>query len=105
LKRKFVPSIGPTKGKIIECIMKRYQLENTREIGTFYGYSAILMVSTLFSSDRKVVTIEINKSIADTARKNVAEAGLSEKIEVMIGNALDAIPTLDRKFQLMCSES
>jgi predicted O-methyltransferase YrrM len=63
------------------------------------------MVSTLFSSDRKVVTIEINKSIADTARKNVAEAGLSEKIEVMIGNALDAIPTLDRKFQLMCSES
>ena len=45
--------------------------------------------------------IEVDKSIADTARKNIADAGLSEKIEVIVGNALDIIPNLNQKFKLM----
>ncbi len=59
------------------------------------------MASTISSSDRKVVTIEINKSAAEIARKNIAQAGLSEKIEVITSNALDAIPKLGQKFQLI----
>ena len=59
------------------------------------------MASTLSGSDRKVVTIEIDKSLAETAKKNIVNAGLSEKTEVITGNALDIIPILDRKFQLM----
>ncbi len=101
-EKEFVPSIGPIKGKIIADIIKRYQPENILEIGTLYGYSAILMANTLSSGlDGKVVTIEIDKSIADIARKNIADAGLSEKIEVIVGNALDIIPNLNQKFQLM----
>jgi predicted O-methyltransferase YrrM len=101
-KKEFVPSIGPVKGKIIADVIKKYQPENILEIGTLYGYSAILMANTLSGLDgKKVVTIEIDKSIADIARKNIADAGLSEKIEVIVGNALDIIPNLNQKFQLM----
>ena len=100
-EKEFVPSIGPIKGKIVADIIKKYQPENILEIGTLYGYSAILMANTLSGLDGKVVTIEIDKSIADIARKNIADAGLSEKIEVIVGNALDIIPKLNQKFQLM----
>jgi predicted O-methyltransferase YrrM len=101
-KKEFVPSIGPIKGKIIADVIKKYQPENILEIGTLYGYSVILMANTLSGLDgKKVVTIEIDKSIADIARKNIADAGLSEKIEVIVGNALDIIPNLNQKFQLM----
>jgi predicted O-methyltransferase YrrM len=100
-EKEFVPSIGPIKGKIVADIIKKYQPENILEIGTLYGYSAILMANTLSGLDGKVVTIEIDKSIADIARKNIADAGLSEKIKVIVGNALDIIPNLNQKFKLM----
>ena len=47
------------------------------------------------------VTIEIDRSIADIARKNVADAGLSAKINVIVGNALKVIPKLDWKFDFL----
>jgi predicted O-methyltransferase YrrM len=100
-EKEFVPSIGPIKGKIIKDTIKRYRPKDILEIGTLYGYSAILMASTLLGSDGKVVTIEIDKFLAETAKKNIVDAGLSEKTEVITGNALDIIPILDRKFQLM----
>jgi predicted O-methyltransferase YrrM len=100
-EKEFVPSIGPIKGKIIKDTIKRYRPKDILEIGTLYGYSAILMASALSSSDGKVVTIEIDKSLAEAARKNIVDAGLSEKTEVITGNALDVIPKLDQKFQLM----
>jgi predicted O-methyltransferase YrrM len=100
-KKEFVPSIGPIKGKIVKDTIKRYRPKDILEIGTLYGYSAILMASTLPGSDGKVVTIEIDKSLAETAKKNIVDAGLLEKTEVITGNALDIIPILDRKFQLM----
>ena len=100
-KREHLPSIGPIKGKIISDIIKRYKPTKILEIGTLHGYSAILMVDLLFD-DGKLITIEIDKNLADIARKNIAKAGLSHKIEVISGNALEVIPTLTAyKFDLI----
>jgi predicted O-methyltransferase YrrM len=84
-KNEFVPSIGPVKGRIITEIIKKYNPKNILEVGTLYGYSAILMAAAadILQADGKVVTMEIDRSIADIARKNVADAGLSEKIRGM----------------------
>jgi predicted O-methyltransferase YrrM len=85
-KNEFVPSIGPVKGRIITEIIKKYNPKNILEVGTLYGYSAILMAAAAantLQADGKVVTMEIDRSIADIARKNVADAGLSEKIHGM----------------------
>ena len=100
-KSEHLPSIGPIKGKIISDIIKRYKPTKILEIGTLHGYSAILMVDLLFD-DGKLITIEIDKNLADIARKNIAKAGLSDKIEVISGNALEVIPTLTGyKFDLI----
>jgi predicted O-methyltransferase YrrM len=99
-QKEFVPSIGPTKGKIITEIIKKYNPKTVLEIGTLYGYSAILMANIL-PVGGKVVTIELDKLIAATARKNIADAGLSDKIDIVDGNALEAIPKLDLKYDLL----
>lgn len=100
-KSEHLPSIGPIKGKIISDIIKKYKPTKILEIGTLHGYSAILMVDLLFD-DGKLITIEIDKNLADIARKNIANAGLSDKIEVISGNALEVIPTLTGyKFDLI----
>ncbi|MDW0315102.1 MAG: CmcI family methyltransferase [Nitrososphaeraceae archaeon] len=100
-EKQFIPSIGPIKGKIIAGIIQKYKPRNILEIGTLYGYSAILMADTLKGADEKVVTIEIDKSIAGIARKNIADASLLNKIDVIVGNALDEIPGLNSKFDLL----
>ena len=100
-KSEHLPTIGPIKGKIISDIIKRYQPTKILEIGTLHGYSAILMTDLLFD-DGKLITIEIDKNLADIARKNIAKAGLSNKIDVISGNALEVIPTLTGyKFDLI----
>jgi predicted O-methyltransferase YrrM len=100
-KREHLPSIGPIKGKIISAIMKKYKPTTILEIGTLYGYSAILMADSL-SDDGKLITVEIDKNNADAARKNIDKAGLSNKIKVICDNALDVIPTLaGYKFDLV----
>jgi len=98
--KQFVPSIGPIKGKIIARIIKRYNPKNILEVGTLYGYSAILMAQRL-AEDGKVVTIELDRLIAATARKNIAKAGLSVKIDIVVGNAVELLPKLNMKFDLL----
>jgi predicted O-methyltransferase YrrM len=103
-KNEFVPSIGPVKGRIITEIIKKYNPKNILEVGTLYGYSAILMAAAaaaMLQAEGKLVTIEIDRSIADIARKNIDDAGLSEKINVIVGNALEIISRLDLKFDLL----
>ena len=102
-KKEFVPSIGPVKGRIITEIIKKYNPKNILEVGTLYGYSAILMAARddMRHAEGKVATIEIDRSVADIARKNIDDAGLSEKINVIVGNALEIISRLDLKFDLL----
>lgn len=76
VKREYLPSIGPIKGKIICDIIKKYKPTTILEIGTLHGYFAILMTDSL-SDDGKLITIEIDKNLADVARKNIDKAGLS----------------------------
>jgi len=84
-EEKSLPSIGPVKGKIIADVIEDYKPKRILEIGTLYGYSAILMVSMLpeeqGQNHGKVTTIEIDKESANIARKNIEDAALDKKVE------------------------
>ena len=104
-EKEFVPSIGPVKGKILAKIIRKHKAKTALEIGTLSGYSAILIASLLPNDGSRkkavVTTIEIDKKIASVAMKNVQKAGLSDKIDIMIGDAIETIPKLDQKFDLL----
>jgi predicted O-methyltransferase YrrM len=101
-EKESLPSIGPTKGKIIAQVIQDYKPRKILEIGTLYGYSAIL-ISSIFAEENggKVITIEIDKGSANIARKNIEDAALANKAGVMIGDALEIIPKLHEKFDMV----
>ncbi len=98
-KRVFLPIVGREKGEILELIVRNDQPKSILEIGTLVGYSAILMGKNLKKG--KVTCIEISPKFAQIARKNIREAGFEEIIRVIEGDALEAIPKLKEKFDLV----
>ena len=74
------------------------------EIGSLYGYSAILIANVMSGyddDDIKVVTIEIDKNNGDIAKGNITVAELLNRIELITGDALEVIPKLGYKFDLL----
>jgi predicted O-methyltransferase YrrM len=102
-EKESLPSIGHVKGKVIADVIQDYKPRRILEIGTLYGYSAILMGSILSEEQNqgKVTTIEIDKESASIARKNIEDAALDKKVEVLYGDALDIILILYDKFDMV----
>ena len=114
-RKEFLPSIGPIKGKIIEDVIKEYNPKKALEIGTLHGYSAILIANIIlsgeydnenFNSERSstepiLISVEKDQKLANIARKNIEKARLSEKIQVINGDALEIIPKLKSKFNMI----
>ena len=94
-----LPIIGVEKGAVLERIVKENQPDTILEIGTLVGYSAILMAKDLKKG--KIISIEINKKNYSAAKANIELAGLSDKVELINGDALETIDTLDGPFDMV----
>lgn len=91
---------GKLQGNLFKMISRMIKPEKILEIGTFTGYSAICLAEGL--SEKGILhTIEINPELEDIIRKYFNEAGVSEKINLHIGNALEIIPALDGSYDLV----
>jgi caffeoyl-CoA O-methyltransferase len=90
---------GALQGRLLEMISHMLKPMKILEIGTFTGYSGICLTRGL-AEGGILHTIDINEETTLIARKYFNLAGLSEKIVVHTGNALDIIPTLDEQFDL-----
>ena len=67
------------------------------EIGTAVGYSASQFVRFSGKQIERVDTIELDELRAKEAIENIEKIGVSDKINVIIGNAVDVLPTLNDK--------
>ena len=97
---RFLPIIGPVKGKYLAETVRKYNVKKVLEIGALIGYSAILMATNL-PEDGKIHTVEINPRSADLAKKNIQKAGFEDKVVIHVGDALDVIPTIDEEFDMV----
>ena len=94
-----LPIIGKEKGAVLERVVRENQPKLILEIGTLVGYSAILMAKNLKKG--KIISIERNKASSNAANTNIERAGFSDKVELVNGDALDAIQTLDGPFDMV----
>lgn len=91
---------GHIQGQVLRMLSQMIKPQNILEIGTFTGYSAICLSDGL-QEGGKLYTIDINEELETMVRKYLAKAGLENTVEYHIGNALEIIPTLDVKFDLV----
>jgi predicted O-methyltransferase YrrM len=90
-----LPSIqvAPAEGRLLYLLASALQARRILEIGTLGGYSTIWLARAL-PAGGKVVTIEISQKHAAVARVNIDRAGLSEKVDLRVGSALDILPQI-----------
>src|SRR5258706_4455912 len=85
--------VGPSEGKLLELLARLVRAERIVEVGTLVGYSAIHLARGMADTGR-LTTIEFEPKHAEVARANIERAGLSKKIEVVVGAGKDVLPTL-----------
>jgi predicted O-methyltransferase YrrM len=86
-------SVSPVQGRLLHLLARAVGARQVLEIGTLGGYSTIWLARAL-PPDGRVVTLEAEPRHADVARANFARAGLTERIELHLGAALDTLPRL-----------
>ena len=81
-------------------VIEKHNPSTILEVGTNVGYSAIRMGRHL-KAGQKLVCVELREELAKTARANIAKAGLSDRIEVVVGDAGKVLPTLKGKLDMV----
>lgn len=91
---------GHFQGRFLSIISKLIQPENILEIGTFTGYATLCLAEGLRENGH-IDTIDIKEELIDFQRKYFDLSGQGKQITQHLGSAIDIIPTLDKKYDLV----
>ena len=94
-----VPIVQPEVAQLLSTILSIHQPKRILEIGTAIGYSAIFMAEE--APDASIVTIERYSKMVGLANENIEKAGLSSRITVMEGEAVEILELLEGPFDLI----
>jgi predicted O-methyltransferase YrrM len=86
-------AVSVQQGKFLCLLAGAIQARRILEIGTLGGFSAIWLARGAGPQGR-VVTLEYEPRHAEVARANLQRAGVADRVEVIVGAALDTLPTL-----------
>ena len=81
---------GQVQGRVLSMISHMIRPQHILELGTFTGYSALCLAEGL-AEGGKLVTIEHNDELEDTIRRNLSRSPLSDRIELVIGDAKEVM--------------
>jgi predicted O-methyltransferase YrrM len=87
-------NIGANEGRLLALLIHLSGAKRVVEIGTLFGYSTVWLARAL-PSDGRVWTIERDAENAANARQGFAECGVSEKIDLIEGDASDKLRELE----------
>ena len=90
-----LPPIAVTapQGKLLDLLVRIHGATQILEIGTLGAYSTIWLARAMATGGR-LVTLEANPQFAQVAAANIANAGLSEIVQLRVGAALETLPQL-----------
>lgn len=95
-----IPIIMDDTLEKIEEILKEEKPKRILEIGTAVGYSAT-MFAKYTDEDCIIDTIEIDEERAKEAKENIEKIGVSDRINIMVGNAVDILPTISQEYDIV----
>jgi predicted O-methyltransferase YrrM len=86
-------AVAPNQGKLLGLLVRALAARKVLEIGTLGGYSSIWLARAL-PSDGRLITLELEAERAELARKNLARAGVAERVQIRVGRAIETLPQL-----------
>lgn len=98
--KEHIPIIMDDTLNVIEETLKDKKVNNLLEIGTAVGYSAICF-SEFLSENGKIDTIERDTERVNKAKINIKRAEVEGKINILEGDAVEILPTLNNKYDVI----
>jgi len=86
--------IDDNAGRILQLLTALRKPSQVVELGTLFGYSTIYLARGL-REDARLTTVEIDPGRAELARRNLERAGVSHRVEVVVGDALEYLSSLE----------
>ena len=91
---------GHVQGRLLKLLVKMIRPKRILEIGTFTGYSALCMAEGL-EDDARIVTFEVDDELEDFTRRWIEGSEHASKVNFIIGDALEVVPTLGERFDMV----
>ena len=91
---------GHFQGRVLSMLSKLIRPVNILEIGTYTGYSALCLCEGM-QENGQLHTIDIKEELIDFQRKHFDKSPWGKQIVQYLGEAIDIIPDLDLKFDLV----
>jgi predicted O-methyltransferase YrrM len=97
-----LPSIevSPQAGQLLSLLVRMSGARRILEIGTLGGYSTICLARAA-GPESSVVTLEFDPRHAEVAAANLRGAGVRDRVDIVVGAALDTLPGLTGKFDFV----
>ena len=89
---------GRTVGYFLNTLVTITNAKRVLEVGTFVGYSALMMASAL-PEDGELITCDVSEEFTSIARKHWARHPAGEKIDLRLAPATETLETLDPPFR------
>jgi predicted O-methyltransferase YrrM len=86
-------AVSPQQGKFLSLLVAATGARRILEIGTLGGFSTIWLARGA-GPDGRVTTLEYEPKHAEVARANLDRAGVGDRVEVLVGAALDTLPSV-----------
>jgi predicted O-methyltransferase YrrM len=86
-------NVSANQGKLLMLFARMLNARNILEIGTLGGYSTIWMARGMAEGGR-LITLEYEAKHAEVATANLVRVGLSDRVEIRVGRALETLPKL-----------
>jgi len=91
---------GHLQGRVLSMFSHMIKPKMILEIGTYTGYSALSLAEGIDKTG-KLITIDVNEELEDQVRGYFKESEFNQLIDFRVGDALQIIPQLDNKFDLV----
>lgn len=91
---------GHIQGRVLSMLSHMIHPKTILEIGTYTGYSALCLAEGL-APNGTIDTIDLNEELETIAKSYFKKSGNELKINQIIGNAVDIIPLLNKKYDLV----
>lgn len=95
-----IPIIMDDTLEVVDKILKKLKPKKILEIGTAVGYSAMCF-SEYLTENGKIDTIERDEERVAEAKENIKKVGVEEKINIYEGDAVEILPTLNEKYDMI----
>lgn len=91
LRDELLICVGPDTGRLIEILARSLGAKSILELGTSYGYSTVWLAAAARATGGHVVSLELAPHKVVYAREQLDRAGLGDRVEFVVGDALDIL--------------